>query len=90
MFVIMHSNNCYYHNKGRIILFETQDEIRYFLELFSQYSTQRLMTEGNPIGAMQASMAIQSNYKIIPDFDTTKVTCGTITMRKLFEEARRC
>lgn len=90
MFVIMHSNNYYYHNKGRIILFETQDEIQYFLELFSQYSTQRLMAEGNPIGAMQASMVIQSNYKIIPDFDTTKVTCGTITMRELFEETRRC
>ena len=88
MYVVMHSNNCYYHNKGRIILFETQDEIQYFLELFIQYSTQRVMQEGNPIGAMQASMTIQSNYRIVPNFDTTKVTCNTITMRELFERAR--
>lgn len=89
MYVIMHSNNCYFHNKGRIILFETQDEIQYFLELFSRYSTQRLMQEGNPIGAMQASMSIRSGCQIVPNFDTTKVTCGTVTMRQLFEEARR-
>ena len=88
MYIVMHSNNCYFHNKGRIILFETQDEIQYFLELLTRYSTQRLMTEGNPIGAMQASMTIQSNYRVIPNFDTTKVTCNTITMRELFERAR--
>ena len=88
MYVIMHSNNCYVHNKGRIILFETQDEIQYFLELFTQYSTQRLMQEGNPIAAVQASMTIHSQCNVIPNFDITKVTCGTITMRELFEEAR--
>lgn len=88
MYVIIHSNNCYYHNKGRIILFETQDEIQYFLELLIQYSTQRLMQEGNPIAAVQASMTIQSNYRIIPNFDTTKITCDTVMMRDLFEETR--
>ena len=88
MYVIKHSNNCYFHNKGRIILFESQQEIQYFLELFSQYSTQRLMQEGNPIGAMQASMIIQSGCEIVPNFDTTKVTCSTITMRELFDRAR--
>ena len=89
MFVIMHSNNLYFHNKGRIILFETQDEIQYFLELFSRYSTQRLMQEGDPIGAMEASMTIQSRCNVIPNFDITKITCDTITMRELFDEARR-
>ena len=88
MYVIMHSNNCYVHNKGRIILFESQDEIQYFLELFSQYATQRLMQEGNPIAAMQASMTIQSRCNVVPNFDR-EVTCGTITMKELFDEARR-
>ena len=88
MYVVMHSNDLYLHNKGRIILFETQDEAQYFLELFSRYSTQRLMQEGDPLGAIEASMTIQSRCNVIPNFDTTKVTCGTITMRKLFEEMR--
>lgn len=87
MYVIMHSNNCYVHNKGRIITFESQEEIQYFLELFSQYSTQRLMHEGDPINAMQASMTIQSRCQVIPDFNR-EVACGTITMRELFERAR--
>lgn len=89
MYVIMHSNNCYFHNKGKIITFESQDEAQYYLELFSQYATQRLMQEGNPIAAMQSSMTIQSKCRIVPNFDATTVTCGTITAREILERARR-
>ena len=86
MYVVMHSNNYYFHNKGKIILFESHQEVQYFLEVFSQYATHRMMAEGNPIGAMQASATIQSKCKIIPDFDTSKITCDTIMAREILEK----
>ena len=87
MFVIMHNNGLYFHNKGRIILFETQDEAQYFLELFSQYSMQRLAKEGNPMAIMQVHMVLQSECKVMqPNFDINKVKCGTVLMKELFEK----
>lgn len=89
MFYIIHSSGLYFHNKGRIILFESQQEAQYFLELFSQYSMQRLAQEGNPMKIMQVPIVLQNECNIIPvNFDIEKVECGTILASELLEKVR--
>ena len=89
MLVIMHQSGLYFHNKGRIILFTSQEEAQYFLELFQQYSMQRLAQEGNPMTIMQVPMVLSSECKIIPvNFDIEKVECGTVMASELLEKVR--
>lgn len=89
MLVIMHTNGLYFHNKGRIILFTSQDEAQYFLELFSQYSMQRLAQEGQMMSVMQVPMVLQGECKIVPvNFDIEKVPCGTVMASELLEKVR--
>lgn len=89
MLVIIHQSGLYFHNKGRIILFESQQEAQYFLELFSQYSMQMLAQEGNPIKIMQVPIVLQNECRIIPvDFDIEKVECGTVLASELLEKVR--
>lgn len=89
MFVIMHNSGLYFHNKGRIILFESQQEAQYFLELFSQYSMQRLAQESNPMEAIQVPMILQRECKTIPvDFNINTIECGTILASELLEKVR--
>lgn len=89
MFVTTHQSGLYFHNKGRIILFESQQEAQYFLELFSQYSMQRLAQDGNPMKIMQVPIILQNECRIIPvDFDIEKVKCGTVLASELLEKVR--
>lgn len=89
MFVIMHNSGLYFHNKGRIILFESQEEAQYFLELFSQYSMQMLAQEGNPMKIMQVPIILQNECRITSaDFDIEKVECGTVLASELLEKVR--
>ena len=89
MLVIQHSSGLYFHNKGRIILFESQQEAQYFLELFSQYSMQRLAQGGQPMAVIQIPMVLQNECKIVPvNFDIDKVKCGTVLASELLEKAR--
>lgn len=89
MFVIMHQSGLYYHNKGRIILFESQQEAQYFLELFQQYSMQRFAQEGNPMTVMQVPIILQSECNIIPvNFDIDTIECGTVLASELLEKVR--
>lgn len=90
MLVIQHSSGLYFHNKGRIILFESQQEAQYFLELFSQYSMQRIAQEQqDPMAVMQVPMVLQGECKIMPvNFDIEKIECGTVMASELLEKVR--
>lgn len=89
MFVIIHQSGLYFHNKGRIILFKSQQEAQYFLELFSQYSMQMLAQEGNPMKIMQVPIILQNECRITSvDFDIEKVECGTVLASELLEKVR--
>lgn len=86
LFCIIRNNGVYYHNKGRIILFELEQEAQNFINLFIQYSTERLMHK-NPIEGMKASMVIVNESQIIPvNFDINKVECGVVYARELMEK----
>lgn len=85
----MHQSNLYFHNKGRIILFESQEEAQYFLELFSQYSMQMLAQDGQIMAAMQVPMVLQSECSVMPvNFDIENVECGTVFASELLERVR--
>lgn len=85
----MHQSGLYYHNKGRIILFESQQEAQYFLELFSQYSMQRLAQDGQVMAVMQVPIILQNECVITPvNFNIEKVECGTVLSSELFEKVR--
>lgn len=89
MFVIIHKSGLYFHNKGRIILFESQQEAQYFLELFSQYSMQRLAQDGQVMAVMQVPIILQNECVITPvNFSIEKVECGTVLSSELLEKVR--
>lgn len=85
MFIIIHQSGLYFHNKGRIILFEYQEEAQNFMNMFVQYSIGQLMQDGRIHEVMQAQI-IPTQCKISPvDFDMDKIECGTVLARELFE-----
>lgn len=80
LYVIKYSDGSYFHNKGRIILYESQQQAIRFLESFIQYSINRLAQEGvNGLEIMQVPMIVQNRSSIeAVDFDIDKVKCGTV------------
>lgn len=80
LYVIKHTDGTYFHNKGKIILYETPEQATRFLQEFIQYAISRLIQEGtNPMQAMSSSMIIQSHSRIMEiDFDMNTVECGTV------------
>lgn len=87
MFVIKYSNRAYFHNKGRIILYESQQEAKDFLNMFIQYSINRLMNENRIDEAVQAPIIIASNCQIaFVDFNINNVECGVVYSRDLLKE----
>lgn len=90
LFCIVRTNGVYYHNKGRIVLFESEQEAQNFINMFIQYSTERFMREsGNPLDSMKAPMMIMNESQIIPvDFDIDTVECDVVYARELMEKIR--
>lgn len=85
MYCIIRANGAYYHNKGKIILFESQQEAEKFINMFIQYSTQTLFRI-NPMDAVGASMVIMNESKIIPvDFNIDTIECGVVYAKELME-----
>lgn len=80
LFVIKHSNGTYFHNKGRIILYESPEQATRFLEEFINYAMNRLVQEGaNQMEIMTVPMTVQMNSHIMNiDFDIDEVECGTV------------
>lgn len=90
LFCIVRTNGAYYHNKGRIVLFESEHEAQNFINMFIQYSTERLLNESdNPLDGMKAPMKIMNESQIIPvDFDIETVKCGVVYARELMEKIK--
>lgn len=88
LFCIIRRNGTFYHNKGRIILFESEQEASNFINLFIQYSTQRLIDETkDPFKGMEAPMKIMQDSQIIPvEFDIDNVECGVVFAKELMEK----
>lgn len=87
MFVIQHASRLYFHNKGRIILFESEEEANNFMNMFIQYSTDRFLQEGCIGEAMQVPIiAMQECQIVYVDSDIYNVECGTVFARELFEK----
>lgn len=89
IFVIKHNSGLYFHNKGRIILFESQQEAENFINMFVNYSMQRLASEGRAQQVMQVPIVCMHECSIIPiDFDINNIECGTIYSKELFDKER--
>lgn len=80
LYVIKHADGTYFHNKGKIILYETPNQAARFLEEFTQYAMNNLAQQGcNPMGAMPYLMMFQAQCRIMNiDFDINDVECGTV------------
>lgn len=84
LYVIKHSNGSYFHNKGRIILYESQEQAQIYLQEFMQYAVQRVAQEQGGHSAMAVPMTVMSNSHIMQvDFDINNVECGTVYMADL-------
>jgi hypothetical protein len=89
MFIIKHRSGTYFYNKGRIILFESEQEASNFMNIFIQYSTNRLARERRVEEAMQVPIFAMSECAIAPvDFNIKEVECGVVFCRELFENER--
>ena len=84
LYVIKQQDGTYFHKDGKIILFESKSEINQFLNIFTQYSVNRLTRERRMSEAMSAPIRIMSESMAIPiDFDINKVECGTIYAKEI-------
>lgn len=88
MFVIKY-NNIYFHNKKRIILFDSMNEVNMFMELFKEYAMYTLAQSGAGIEIMQVPMILSQCNVIEPDFDINKLKNGTVYARELLERIVR-
>ena len=80
LYVIKHSNGTYFHNKERIILYESPEQATRFLKEFIEYAMNRLVQEGaDHMEIMTVPMTVQMNSQIMNvDFDIDEVECGTV------------
>lgn len=86
MYIIMHSSGLYFHNKGKIILFDSQEQAQYFLNGFVEYSINEFSKQRDMMMAMQAPIIITQECKIIlANKDIESVECGVIYAKDLLE-----
>lgn len=89
MYTIMYDGSSYFHDEGKIILFESPQEANNFINIFTQYSINRFAQEGLQEEIMMASMKIMTRCRIAPvDFDVEKVECGTISAKEFLEKRK--
>lgn len=83
MFVIQKRNNGYYfHEKGKIILFEDPNEANAFIQMFHQYCAARLVSERGPEGIFELHSLISTLVIVEEDFVETP-PCGVITFSEI-------
>ena len=77
-------NNVFLHHKGKIILFNSKEEINFFMQKFAEYSMARKMQEGDPFAGIEITN-VCSNYGVyeMRASDLETATCGTITYDEL-------
>ena len=69
MFVIKYKN-MYWHNKQRIILFESPEQAEIYKQHFANAAVQKMGTD--PFTQMQLSSFIAQSFTIAADFDMEK------------------
>ena len=85
MYIIMHSSGLYFHKKGKIILFDSQEQAQYFLNGFIQYSTNEFARQGDMGMAMKAPIIIMQECGIIlANENIEDVECGVVYARDFF------
>ena len=83
MFAIQKKSNGYYfHDKGKIILFEDPHEANAFIQAFHQYCTARLVAERGPRGIFELHDTLSTLTIIEKDFVETP-QCGVITFSEI-------
>jgi hypothetical protein len=77
-------NEVYMHDHGKIILFNSQEEVNYFVQGFINYSTQQAMKQGK-IFDVGEIMAARNNVVVDEwrEGDEKSCTCGTIKYEEL-------
>ena len=80
MLVIKNRDNTYWHNKGRIITFDSIDEANLFIQLFQDYATKRLLIEHRVFEVMKVGELI-STIQIVNE----NITSKTVTAKELLE-----
>ena len=84
LYVIKCSDGSYFHNKGRIILYESQDQAQVYLQEFIRYAIQRVAQEQGRLASMTVPTTVISETYITPiDFDVDSVECGTVYLADL-------
>lgn len=76
-------NGVYMHDHGKIILFNSQEEIKYFVQNFIDFSMQQAMR--GQISSIGEIMAAGNNVVISEwrECDEKSCTCGTIKYEEL-------
>ena len=78
MFVIKRIDNGYYfHEKGKIILFEDPNEANALINAFYQYAAARLVSERGPQGIFEIQHVISALDIVEQDFIETP-PCGVV------------
>lgn len=75
-------NGVYFHDHGKIILFNNQNEINTFVNGFLHYSEQRMMQEGR-IFEIASVMSSANNIVVEEWTDKMSCDCGTINYNDL-------
>ena len=83
MFVIQKRDNGYYfHEKGKIILFETPEEANALLNSFYQYAIAKLVSETGPQGIFEVQHIISAFNIIEKNFIETP-PCGIVYFKDI-------
>ena len=83
MFVIQKQDNGYYfHKEGKIILFNTPEEVIAFINMFNQYCMQRLVSERGPEGIFELHSVMPLLNIIEEDFEEIP-PCGVINFEDI-------
>ena len=83
MFVIQKQDDGYYfHNKGKIILFETPHEASNMLQGFYTYSMERMLQEQGPTGIFELQNLFRTLKIKEQDFEEEPL-CGVILFKDL-------
>ena len=80
MLVIKNRDNTYWHNKKRIISFDSIDEANLFIQLFQDYATKRLLMEHRVFEIMNVG-EILSTVQIVNE----NITSETVSAKELLE-----
>lgn len=90
MFVIQKRNDGYYfHDKGKIILFEDPNEANAFIQAFHQYCAARLISEQGPQGIFELHNSLSTLTIVETDFVETP-PCGVITFSEIKRNKGLC